>query len=297
MIGSATLIFEMPDQVTPVRRLFLPPKGRPHWLPVVSARLELNYLSWGRRWYGDAAIAPSLHEGWHYFVVLGGTPTVVVGEESLRLESGSVTICDPDCPIGHRDVPGRACQMLTWIWRTPPAHSALQPKSGGFLTLELEKNLLRRVVSLHAQCREAVALATERSMLELRAARLQLDLCLLEAHEHRHSADRDFRLNLAIEYLRNHLGEVDPVRRLCEYLQISGASLKRLFHEHTGKSPRAFAVDWRMRWARDQLLSRRLSVKAIAYALGYRHANDFSRAFKRHYGQTARRILAESPLE
>jgi AraC-like DNA-binding protein len=287
----------MPEKDLPIRRLFLPPKGRPHWLPLISTPLELNYLSWGQRWYGDAEITPSLHEGWHYFVVLSGSPTLVVAGHLLRVEPGTVTICDPDCPIGHSDEPGHACQMLTWIWRTAPAHSALRPASGGFLNLELDKSLVRRVVALHAQCREAVALATERSMLELRAARLHLDLCLLEAHEHRHAADRDFRLNLAIEYLRNHLGDLDPVRRLCEYLQISSASLKRLFHEHTGKSPRAFALDWRMRWARDQLLARRSSVKAIAYALGYRHANDFSRAFKRHYGHTARRILDSSKAE
>jgi AraC-like DNA-binding protein len=32
------------------------------------------------------------------------------------------------------------------------------------------------------------------------------------------------------------------------------------------------------------------SVKAVAYALGYKHANDFSRAFKRHQGFDASRL-------
>lgn len=280
----------MTEEDSPLRRLVLPPPGRPHWLPLVATPSELSYLSWGRRWYGDAAIVPSLHEGWHYFVVTGGTPTLLVGGETIRAQSGAVTICDPDCPIGHRDRPGRACQMLTWIWRTPPAHSALRPRRGGFLQLTLEKDLARRLPALHAQCREAVALASERSMLQLRAARLQLDLCLLEAREHHHLADGDFRINLAVEYLRNHLGELDPVRRLCEYLQISEASLKRLFHKHTRQSPQAFALHWRMQWAREQITVHQSPVKAVAYSLGYRHPNDFSRAFKKHFGLTARHV-------
>jgi transcriptional regulator GlxA family with amidase domain len=47
-----------------------------------------------------------------------------------------------------------------------------------------------------------------------------------------------------------------------------------------------------MQWAHEQLAGAKHSVKAVAFALGYRHANDFSRAFKRHYGLAATRLLA-----
>jgi AraC-like DNA-binding protein len=52
-----------------------------------------------------------------------------------------------------------------------------------------------------------------------------------------------------------------------------------------------------MRWAREQLSRKHASVKSVAYALGYRHPNDFSRAFKRQYGLTASRILSERTPE
>jgi len=271
--------------------LVTPPKGRPYWLPDRATSLELRYLSWGYRWYGDVPIESSSHDGWHYFMVLEGSPTLLVRERILRMHPGMVSICHPECPVGHRDQPKQRCCILTWIWRSQPTHSALRPNPGDFLKISLDKDLLRRLKNLHTQCREAVAHANERSMLQLHAARLQLDLCLLEAREHRQTADENFRFNLAMEYLRNHLDEPEPIKHLCEYLQISGASLKRLFHEHTGKSPRAFALDWRMRWAREQLLPAQASVKSVAYALGYRHPNDFSRAFKRYYGLTASKIL------
>lgn len=278
--------------------LAVPPKGRPYWLPTLAAPFELSYLSWGYRWYGDAPIKPSRHEGWHYFVVLEGSPILQIRGRATQPGPGVLTICHPDCPIGHSDAPGRRCNMLTWIWRTPPAHSALRPKPAGFVRINLDRDLLRRIKALHSQCREGVAHANERSMLQLRALRLQLDLALLEPREHRRAADSDFRINLAVEWLGNHLNELEPTSRLCEYLQISEASLKRLFHAHTGKSPRAFALDWRMRWAREHLADGKSSVKSIAYALGYRHPNDFSRAFKRYYGQKASAVtdLAGAPV-
>jgi AraC-like DNA-binding protein len=42
-----------------------------------------------------------------------------------------------------------------------------------------------------------------------------------------------------------------------------------------------------MQWARQQLRDPTKSVKSVAYALGYRHPPDFSRAFKSHFGVTA----------
>src|SRR5580700_7045984 len=134
-----------PKYVSPFVRLYRP------------APFELSYLSWGRRRYGDWAIEAAMREGWHYFVVLAGTPTLVVGDHEIVTEPGAVSIGDPDCPIGHRDEPGGVCQMLTWIWRTPPTHSALRPDKEGYLRLYLEPAQLRRMKQLHVQCREAVA--------------------------------------------------------------------------------------------------------------------------------------------
>jgi len=272
---------------------YVPPKGHPLCWLFWEKPFELGYLSWGNRWYGDAPAHTCLHDGWHYFVVIEGTPDLFVQGRTVRTQPGFACICHPDCPVGHFDRPARRCKMLTWVWRTPPTHSALHPEPGGFLKISLEPQVLRRLKNLHAQCREGVAIANERSMLVLRAARLHLDLCMLEGREHRRAADGDFRINLATEYLRNHLDELEPVKRLCEYLHISEASLKRLFRQHTGKSPRAFALGWRMQWARDQLVGSETSVKSVAYTLGYRHPNDFSRAFKRQYGLTASRILGQ----
>lgn len=255
---------------------------------------EVCYLSWGRRRYGDAPLAAVMSEGWHYFVVLRGTPSLVVGEKRIKLSPGLVNIAHPDCPLGHGDEPGRSCEMLTWIWRTPPTPSALTPGPGECVRIALKPGQLRRLKELHRQCRHAVTTSNEHSSLQLRVARLQLDLWLLEARIEPPGIDHPFRIELAQEFLRNHLHDLRSIDQLRDYLQISDASLKRLFHEYTGKSPSTFVRELRMEQARDHLLPKADSVKSVAYTLGYRHPADFSRAFKRHFGITADSLLSTS---
>lgn len=268
-----------------------PPKGPPYTRVYQAGPSELGYLSWGQRRYGDSPIAESAHEGWHYFAVLAGAPHLMIGGRRYPTAPGFVSVAHPACPLGHRDEPGRECQMLTWIWRSPPAHSQLRPEPGGVLFLPAERGLLAQLRRLHGECRQAVARANEDGILLLRAKRLELDVTLARVLERRTPADGAFRFHLANEYLRMHMDELDPVRRLSEYLQISESSLKRLFLAHSGKTPRAFAIELRMTWARARLEAGAGSVKSVAYSLGYRHANDFSRAFKRYHGTTARRLV------
>jgi AraC-like DNA-binding protein len=251
---------------------------------------ELAYLGWGRRNYGESPIRPVCHEGWHYFIVIAGEPTLLMGGQRLRGFPGLATICAPGCAVGNTDQPGRTCQILVSIWRTPPRHSALQPTPGGTFTFTLEPAVVRRLKKLHAHCHEAVAAASERSALEVQSARLHLDLALLDARDGADAPEGHFRLDLAIDFLRQHLNATKPVERLCDYLQVSGSSLKRLFLEQTGKSPRAFAAALRMDWARAQLATGHLSVKEISHLLGYRHASDFTRAFKQYFSRTPREI-------
>jgi AraC-like DNA-binding protein len=248
---------------------------------------DLSYLSWGRRYYGDPPIEPTGHEGWHYFLALGGKASLVIDGQTVSAEPGLISIGHPECLIGHFDEGERVSEMLTWVWRSPPTHPTLCPAPGKAKLLHLDVGRVRRVQRIHAQCREAIAHSNERSLLQLKAYRLLIDVCLLEALEHLPVAETDLRFELAVEYFRNHVGERQSISGLCDYLQISKASLYRLFAERCGKGPHAYAQGLKMEWAREQLASVGRSVKSVAFALGYRHSPDFSRAFKQHFGVPA----------
>lgn len=264
---------------------YLPPRGRLACRVFQPEPLELAYLSWGHRWYGDAPVEAQSHDGWHYFVVLAGGPTLRVGGQARRTEPGFVSICHPDTPVGHEDEPGASCRMLTWVWRTPPA-STLSPSADRPVAFVADGSTLRRLNDLHARCRAAMDSMDEHTPLRLRAARLQLDLLLASGRpDPRRAAD----------FLLRHPGHAHPVQQLCDHLQVSGAGLRRLFHRTTGRSPRTFALECRLNWARQQLQTGTASVKAVAFALGYRKANDFSRAFKRHHGVSPREAIRLRP--
>jgi transcriptional regulator GlxA family with amidase domain len=147
---------------------------------------------------------------------------------------------------------------------------------------------MHRLAAVHASCVCEVAFPDEIAMLSLRRARLDLDIMLARELKHPPEVDAHYRMKLAMEFLRNNLSQSQPVQRLCEYLQITPVAINALFRQHTGENVNAFLLRWRMKMARAKLRAEHLPVKQVAFELGYRHANDFSRAFKRFFGVTTR---------
>jgi AraC-like DNA-binding protein len=283
--GSASLA-PVSEKVIP-RGIMLPPQGRPRWMPRDPAGWELLYLSWGLRWMGEHPIPLARHEGWVYAVIVEGAPNLLINERKCATRRGDVFIFHPDCAYGWHDKAHRPSRLLTWLWRTPPAHSRLVPASGGFRQLRVGEQALRRLLTINRDCLRAVGSAGELAALELRRAHLDLDLCLAADLDRAEPANRQYRANLAVHYLRHNPGALKPAQCLCEYLQISPAALRELFQVHHGRSPQAVALELRMQHARSQL-AHGAAVKQVAAELGYRHANDFSRAYKRHFKANAR---------
>lgn len=270
------------------RCIFLPPRGRPRWMPKDPAAWELLYLSWGERWMGDQPIPQAMHDGWVYAAISEGSPDAIIGASRLRTRRGSVIIFHPDCAYGWIDRRGRSSRMMTWLWKTEPSHSVLRPEPGGYIHIKVNDSTLRKLVAVNRECCREVAVPGELASLALRRAHLEMDIVLASAVKHVQSPDSRYRANLAIQFLRHNLSELHPARCLCEYLQISSSVLRDLFQKHFKSSPNAVALELRMGRAKELLASGRLSVKEIAYRLGYQHPNDFSRAFKAFFGRSAR---------
>ena len=276
----------MSDQSIP-RCIFLPPRGRPRWMPKDPAAWELLYLSWGARWMGDQPIPQAMHDGWVYAVVLEGSPCAVVSGAKIRAKRGSVIIFHPDCAYGWIDKPGKESRLMTWLWRTPPCHSSLQPVQGRYIHIKVNGSILKKLIAVNRECCREVAVPGELASLALRRARLEMDIVLASATRRVQHPDSRYRANLALQFLRHNPAELHPAKRLCEYLQISPSVLRDLFQKHFKNSPNAVAIEIRMSRAKELLVSGRLSIKEIAYRLGYQHPNDFSRAFKAYFGRSA----------
>ncbi len=109
-----------------------------------------------------------------------------------------------------------------------------------------------------------------------------------------HSIKRDPRIQVVVDYLVSHPSEPFDSEFLARMANMSPSSLRRLFREHTGKSPGAFVKDLRMMTAARRLLTTDERISAIAYEVGFDDANYFARIFKSVFGVSPQEYRAAS---
>jgi AraC-like DNA-binding protein len=96
----------------------------------------------------------------------------------------------------------------------------------------------------------------------------------------------DPRVQAVIEYISLQPEHAPVLTELCELVHVSESYLRKLFIDYTGMSPLAFIHQLKIEQAQKQLLSGTERVAEIAYRLGFKDANYFSRLFKKKTGYT-----------
>jgi AraC-like DNA-binding protein len=265
-----------------------PPEGRPWWEDY-SGDVGLFYLGWGLRYFGRHPQRLTKHSGWPYVVILRGTPTLDLTDRSIRLKRRSALLIHPDCASGWSDREGATSEVLYWIWQHPPDPS-LSLGDGGFRLGLIEADHVDRLRLLHHACRREVQIADASSRNALNGLRAQLDDELTRALDpHPPRSDDMLRYTLACSWLERNLARRKAVTLLCEYLEITAPALERLFQKCASSTPAQFLSRLRMRRARDLVINHKMPVKSAAFELGYKHANDLSRAFRRCTGESLHR--------
>jgi AraC-like DNA-binding protein len=273
------------------RALHLPPTGRPRWVCPKSLKLNLQYLSWGKRRFGESGIPISLHHGWVYCLVLRGSPILQLGSTELQVQPGQLLVIGPDCASGWtaKSIESVA-ELLTWVWNGAPRCPGLGPTADGVQFFSVDRVLIRVLQQVHSLCRQELEKPDALSALALEELRFRMDIAISRFKGADRSApEPTLRLELALRWLAQNLQERNPVTPLCEYLQVSTVTLNRLFRTHLHDSVTAYHTRTCMKWAERMLKGGEVAVKQVAYELGYLHANDFSRAFKRFTGHNPSR--------
>lgn len=88
----------------------------------------------------------------------------------------------------------------------------------------------------------------------------------------------------AVRYINENYSSELRVENIAGRLGIDRMYLRNLFVEHVGMSTMEFIMNVRMTKAKELLKENRLSVGAVAAAVGYRDILAFSKAFKKHIG-------------
>jgi transcriptional regulator GlxA family with amidase domain len=92
------------------------------------------------------------------------------------------------------------------------------------------------------------------------------------------------KVKRAILLLEQQVGRTVPLEELASKLNLSPRQLERLFKAETGKSPRAFANQIRLRTAAWLLTSSDRTVADIASSCGFSDASHLGREFRKQFG-------------
>lgn len=91
--------------------------------------------------------------------------------------------------------------------------------------------------------------------------------------------------------VETHLTEQPSINEIAEKLALSTNSLYRIVKEYSGTSPKDFLTNRLMTEAQRKLRYSNLSVKELAYQLGFNDPDYFSRLFKKCTGKNVSEVL------
>lgn len=93
-------------------------------------------------------------------------------------------------------------------------------------------------------------------------------------------------LNQVHSLIRKNIGNPHfGVSELAEAILMHRSSLSRKLGKLTGQSPSELIEEMRMTKARDLITSTDLPISQIIFEVGYTELSNFSRAFKRYFGE------------
>jgi AraC family transcriptional regulator of arabinose operon len=266
--------------------LYLPARDRSFWKADDEAQ-PLLYLAWGTRDFHRQPIPASRHEGWVCVLIEEGAPTMMVRRQAVRMPAGTIALIGPDCPFGWKGTSSGHSKFRMWMWRSLAVSVGRTDLRASYVSRLLARHERQPFLHLHDLCRREVVRSAGPDPTYLEGARILFE-CTIQRELLARRAEGDEAPDAAAsarDWMTAHLDSREPIARLCDYLNVSQSTLYRVFASAEGISPLAFFHRARMERARELLGSRTLSVKEVAHALGYEHANDLSRAYRRHFGE------------
>ncbi len=97
----------------------------------------------------------------------------------------------------------------------------------------------------------------------------------------------------ALKVIQNDYADNLDVELLASSAHMSVSAFHRAFKEMTSDSPMQYLKKIRLTKARDMIVQDSLKAYAAADRVGYESASQFSREFKRHFGQTPAEMMRE----
>ena len=95
-----------------------------------------------------------------------------------------------------------------------------------------------------------------------------------------------FAFDEVLEWIRINLHRDFTLETISRHFHYNSEYFSRIFHKYTGQTLTQYLIEKRMEKARDFLLNTRLSVKEVAWSVGFTDEKHFMKSFKNHEGLT-----------
>ena len=96
----------------------------------------------------------------------------------------------------------------------------------------------------------------------------------------------DRRISYLEKWIKSNLSIQHSVQEMAELVKLSKSRFDELFKAEIGKTPKEYLRDLRMEKAQELLKTTFKSIKEICFEVGIGDQRNFSREFKKRYGQT-----------
>ena len=145
-------------------------------------------------------------------------------------------------------------------------------------------HIMRAIFAMHAQGKPNELQVVRRllEMWELLAASLRLRPVAAEAQRGGDQA----RLQVMLQYIRDHYAEPVTLRQVANAAFISRNSALEIFRKGIGQSPIAYMIRYRLQRAAQLLRTTEKAVSIIAYETGFSNPGYFCRKFKEAFGMS-----------
>lgn len=271
----------------PFPHKLIPPSERyPKWSG--NAGEQLVYLGWGERNFTREPIPVHSNPGWTYWILTEGRVEITFDDATRRFAAGEGFICGPNCPFGFPlQEDATSTRLLIWIWNETPS-SGIDVPTDQLHYLRFSQDQLRLLNTLHEQTRIEILEDSPDQSKVLQHIHALLDLVFQRARKNKDRKPDAIEIRNARQWMLNNLCSSTPVANLARYLNLSPMTLHRKFVEEIGEPPGKHFQRLKMSRCEELLAMESYSIKRVAYEMGYKHPQDFSRAYKNYFGHSPR---------
>jgi AraC-like DNA-binding protein/mannose-6-phosphate isomerase-like protein (cupin superfamily) len=247
------------------------------------------------------------HDFIELVIVLNGQGTHIIEDARHTIKTGDTFVVPPNVQHAYADT--NNLELLNILIRSQHLQTLHREcvSMPGFHALFLLEPRMRAVYHVKSQLQlgpQALAeIGDWIKFLEVEAQQITPLACsraraflqlivgnLCTQYEALGSLDSTKLLHIAncIRYMDNHLSSSIQLADLAHAASMSERSLSRNFHATVGQSPIEYLLNMRLQRAEELLLASPTPISQIAYAVGFRDANYFTRQFHRLRGMSPR---------